>query len=52
MEADEIGMIVLVVSLVLVGGLVVPMAAIALHQRKRRAHERAAGLRRKEKIRL
>ena len=52
MEAPEIGMIVLVASLVLVAALAVPVVAIAVHQRKRRSYERAAGLRRKEKIRL
>ena len=52
MEAPEIGMVVLVASLVLVAALAVPVVAIAVHQRKRRSYERAAGLRRKEKIRL
>jgi hypothetical protein len=51
-ETAELGMIVLVASLVVVAALAVPFIAIAVHQRKRRSHERAAGLRRKEKIRL
>lgn len=52
MEAPELGVIVLVASLVVLAGLAVPVTAIAIHQRKRRACERAAGLHRKEKIRL
>jgi len=52
MEAPELGMIVLVASLVVVAALAVPVVAIAVHQRRRRTCERAAGLRRKEKIRL
>lgn len=51
MEGLELGTVVLVSSLVF-AGLALPVAIIAVHQRKRRAHERAAGLRRKEKIRL
>jgi hypothetical protein len=51
MEGLELGAVVLVSSLV-VAGLALPVTIIALHQRKRRAYERAAGLRRKEKIRL
>ncbi len=51
MEGLELGTIVLVGSLVF-AGLALPVTVIAVHQRKRRAHERAAGLRRKEKIRL
>lgn len=47
----ELGAVVLVSSLVF-AGLALPVTIIALHQRKRRAYERAAGLRRKEKIRL
>jgi hypothetical protein len=51
MEALELETVVLVASLV-VAALAVPVTAVALHQRKRRALERAAGMRRKEKIRL
>jgi uncharacterized membrane protein YhaH (DUF805 family) len=51
MEGLELGTVVLVTSLVL-AGLALPVTAVALHQRRRRAYERSAGLRRKEKIRL
>ena len=51
MESLELQTVVLVSSLVL-AGLALPVTAIALHQRRRRSCERAAGLRRKEKIRL
>ncbi|MEA3054040.1 MAG: hypothetical protein QOG72_2943 [Sphingomonadales bacterium] len=49
MEATET--IALIASL-LGAAIVIPLTAIALHQRKRRAFERRAGMRRKEKIRL
>ena len=52
MEAPELGYVVLIGTLVVLAGLAVPIVAIAVHQHKRRAHERAAGARRKEKIRL
>ena len=45
------GLIVVVASL-LVAGVAVPLAVIAVHQRRRRTAERAAGRRRKHKIRL
>jgi NhaP-type Na+/H+ or K+/H+ antiporter len=51
MEGLELQTVVVVSSLVL-AGIALPITAIALHQRRRRAHERSAGLRRKEKIRL
>ncbi|HEX8222557.1 MAG TPA: hypothetical protein VF605_01930 [Allosphingosinicella sp.] len=51
MEGLELGTVVLVSSLVF-AGLALPVTIISLHQRKRRAHERAMGARRKEKIRL
>jgi hypothetical protein len=51
MEAQELETIFLVVG-VLVAMIVLPATVIALHQRKRRSFERAAGRRRKEKIRL
>ena len=51
MEALELETVVLVSSLVL-AGLALPIMAIIIHQRRRRAYERSAGLRRKEKIRL
>jgi hypothetical protein len=43
---------VVLVTLLVLAGLAVPVTAIGWHQRKRRTDERAAGLRRKEKIRL
>ena len=52
MEAPELGMMVLVASLVTVAALAVPVIAVAVHQRRRRSFERAASHRRKEKIRL
>ena len=51
METLELDTALLVIALVL-GALAVPITVIALHERRRRACERAAGLRRKEKIRL
>ena len=51
MEGLEMGTVVLVSSLVL-GALALPVAAIAIHQRKRRSYERRAGVRHKEKIEL
>ena len=51
MEGLELQTVVLVSSLVL-AGIALPITAIAVHQRRRRAYERSAGLRRKEKIRL
>ena len=51
MEALELETAILVIGLVL-GALAVPIMAIALHERRRQATERAAGRRRKEKIRL
>jgi hypothetical protein len=51
MEGLELGTVVLVSSLVF-AGLALPVTIILLHQRKRRAHEKALGARRKEKIRL
>jgi hypothetical protein len=51
MEGLELETVVLVGALVL-AGLALPVTAVAVHQRRRRAYERAAGLRRKEKIRL
>jgi hypothetical protein len=51
LEALELETVVLVMLLVL-AALAVPVTAIVWHQRKRRIEERAAGLRRKEKIRL
>lgn len=51
MEALELETVVLVSSLIL-GAIALPVTAIVLHQRRRRAYERSAGLRRKEKIRL
>jgi hypothetical protein len=51
MEGLEVGTIVLVSSLVL-AGLALPVTVIAIHQRRRRSHERSMNLRRKEKIRL
>jgi hypothetical protein len=51
MEGLELGTVVLVTSLVL-GALALPVTAIAIHQRRRRSYERAAGVRRKEKIHL
>jgi hypothetical protein len=51
MEALELQTVILVSSLVL-AGLALPVTAIAIHQRRRRAYERSASLRRKEKIRL
>jgi hypothetical protein len=51
MEGLELGTIVLISSLVL-AGLALPVTAVAVHQRRRRAYERSAGMRRKEKIKL
>src|SRR3954471_13616711 len=51
MEALELETVILAMTLV-VAAIALPVGAIALHQHKRRAYERAAGLRRKEKIRL
>jgi hypothetical protein len=51
MEGLELQTVILVSSLVL-AGLAVPIGVIAVHQKRRRAYERSAGLRRKEKIRL
>lgn len=51
MEGLELQTVVVVSSLVL-AALALPLTAVAWHQRRRRAGERAAGLRRKEKIRL
>jgi hypothetical protein len=51
MEGLELETVVLVGALVL-AGLALPLTAVAVHQRRRRSSERAAGLRRKEKIRL
>lgn len=51
MEGMELETVVLVTALVL-AVLAVPVTAIGLHQRRRRAYERAAGLRRKDKIHL
>ena len=43
---------VAVAAILAVAALALPIISIALHQRKRRAFERSAGLRRKQKIRL
>lgn len=51
MEGLELGTVVLVTSLVL-GALALPITAVAIHQRRRRAFERKASFRRKEKIQL
>jgi len=51
MEGLELGTVVLVTSLVF-GALALPITAIAVHQRRRRTHERKAGVRKKEKINL
>ncbi len=51
MEGLELQTVVVVSSLLL-AGLALPITAIAVHQRRRRAYEKSAGLRRKEKIRL
>ncbi|MEA3065019.1 MAG: hypothetical protein QOJ27_1465 [Sphingomonadales bacterium] len=51
MEGLELETVVLVGALVL-AGLALPVTAVAVHQRRRRAYERAASQRRKEKIRL
>jgi hypothetical protein len=51
MEALETETIILIASLV-AAGIAIPVTAIALHERKRRHFERAAGMRRKDKIRL
>ena len=51
MEALELETVILVTALV-VAAIALPVTVIAVHQRKRRTYERAAGLRRKEKIRL
>ena len=51
MEGLELGTVVLVTSLVF-GALALPVTAIAIHQRRRRSHERKAGVRKKEKIHL
>jgi hypothetical protein len=51
MEGLELGTVVLVSSLVL-GALALPITAVAIHQRRRRAFERKASARRKEKIQL
>lgn len=51
MEALEVETVVLIGSLV-VAAFAVPVTAIAVHQRKRRTYERAAGMRRKDKIHL
>jgi hypothetical protein len=51
MAAFEFDTIAVAATLVL-AALALPIIVIALHQRKRRAYERAAGLRRKQKIRL
>jgi hypothetical protein len=51
MEALGSEIVILVASL-LAAAIVIPVTVIALHQRKRRAFEQRAGLRRKEKIRL
>jgi hypothetical protein len=51
MEGLELQTVMLVSSIV-VAAFALPITAVAVHQRRRRAHERSAGLRRKEKIRL
>jgi hypothetical protein len=51
MEALDWGLIVVAASLA-VAAIAVPVTVVAIHQRKRRSFERAAGVRRKEKIRL
>jgi hypothetical protein len=51
MEGLELGTVVLVSSLVL-GALALPITVVGIHQRRRRALERRAGVRRKEKIQL
>ena len=51
MDGLELQTVVVVSSLVM-AALALPVTAIAWHQRRRRSNERAAGLRRKEKIRL
>jgi hypothetical protein len=51
MDGLELGTVVLVSSLVL-GALALPFTAVAIHQRRRRSHEKAAAVRRKEKIHL
>lgn len=51
MEALGIETVVLIASLA-VAAIVIPVAVIALHERRRHSSDRAAGLRRKDKIRL
>ena len=51
MEGLELGTVVLVSTLVL-SALALPVTAVAIHQRRRRAFERRASVRRKEKIQL
>lgn len=51
MQTIDFGLIVLVGALLL-AGIAVPLAVIAVHQYRRRHFERAAGRRRKKKIRL
>jgi hypothetical protein len=51
MEGLELGTVVVVSSLVL-GALALPITAVAIHQRRRRAFEKRASVRRKEKIEL
>jgi hypothetical protein len=51
MEGLELGTVALVSSLVL-GALALPVTAIAIHQRRRRAFEKRMSVRRKEKIEL
>lgn len=51
MEGLELGTVVLVTSLVF-GALALPVTAVAIHQRRRRALERKMSVRRKEKIQL
>jgi hypothetical protein len=51
MGTPDFGLIVLAASLAL-AGIVVPVTAVAFRHHRRRAHERAAGVRRKQKIRL